>query len=343
MEDGRPELSVVVAVRNDNYGGDFAERLQTSIDWNTRWLEHYRIATEFVLVNWNPLTERPDLTETVRWPLNREYVTYRMVEVPAGIHNKYVDPRVRNTVPMFEFIAKNAGIRRAKGKNILCTNADILIHPRIFEFLAHSQLAPDTYYRADRLDFRKTETHRISDFWQHGFAISLKGFMYSLRGPAKPFQVHLLRILNSFRLRWELLKFQHSRLADRLKLNVVRDNGAYLAHCLNSGDFMLMPNGLWDRMKGYPEYTRISTHTDAIFTVLANQRYSEVVLHAPVFHQEHERRYAWDDIKKDSMFEETYRLFEDISNEVKEGKDTHRFLNTDDWGLAHEDLPLIEW
>jgi hypothetical protein len=32
---------------------------------------------------------------------------------------------------MFEFIAKNTGIRREKGEYVLSTNADILIHPKM--------------------------------------------------------------------------------------------------------------------------------------------------------------------------------------------------------------------
>lgn len=329
-----PRLSIVIAVRNDNYGGDFTDRLQACIDWNTKWLEHYGIATEFVLVNWNPVAENKALHELIDWPPHRKSVSFRIIEVPKELHDRYVDPQVRKTVPMFEFIAKNVGIQRAQGTSILCINADILLHPSIVAMLATEKVSSDSYYRANRLDFEKVAHVSSSELWRAGFAISLKGFMYHFKPfLSKPVQYAWFQWVNRLRIRWELFKREHDRLANMLRLNVVYNNGAYYAHCLNAGDFMLMTRDNWVRLKGYPEYTAISTHTDALFTVLAHRMLHEVVVPYPVFHQAHERRYSWEAIQQGEGFQETYRLFEETAAALKDGAAEDGFLNDDAWGL----------
>jgi hypothetical protein len=49
-------------------------------------------------------------------------------------------------------IAKNAGIRRARGQFVLATNLDIVFSPELMQFLASRQLDPRAMYRMDRYD-----------------------------------------------------------------------------------------------------------------------------------------------------------------------------------------------
>lgn len=316
------------------------ERLQAALNWNIRWLEHYKVSSEIILVNWNPISERPSVVSELSLFAKRERVRIRVIDVPESLHARFIDPDVRQTVPLYEFIAKNTGIRRAKGNYILCTNADVLIHPKIIRSIAQLEMKDGCYYRADRLDFHRFDGEPdLNSLWNAGFAISLKGFMYHFPFSfLKPLQYRVLRALNTLRVRWELFKHNHEKWANCVRLNVVYDNGAYHAHCLNSGDFMLMHRADWFRLKGYPEYTEIATHTDAIFTVLAHGNLEEKVLPFPVFHREHERRYTWEAIKKDDTFVSAYRLFEKISKTVVNQENHEKYLNADDWGLASEKL-----
>jgi glycosyltransferase involved in cell wall biosynthesis len=264
-----------------------------------------------------------------------------MITVPNSVHENYVNPEIRNTVPLFEFIAKNAGIRRATGQFILSMNADVLIHPSILKTISERSLVQNKYYRANRLDFKPTQEVSVSGLFDAGFAVSLKGFMYYFKaGMSKRIQYWILKIFNPLRLKWELFKAENFRLANKLKLNVVYNNGAYLAHCLNSGDFMLMSSIHWAEMNAYPEYTSISTHTDAIFSVLAYERLTEHVFREPVFHQEHQRRYSWEAIQNDDSFVKAYNYFEKVANSVKKKESTKSYLNNAGWGLV--DYQLLE-
>ena len=215
-----PYLSIVVAVRNDNYGGDFIQRLQNSISWNTKWLEHFALDSEIILVNWNPIQENSALIDQMHWPQNLKHVTLRLITVPNTIHSSYVNPDLRDTVPLFEFIAKNAGIRRAKGTLVLSTNADILIHPEICRKVAQQDLQTSCFYRANRLDFAKTDSTTVNDMLDAGFAISLKGFMYQFHQAInKKVQYNLLKPANAIRLKWELFKFKFPELSETEKVS----------------------------------------------------------------------------------------------------------------------------
>jgi hypothetical protein len=49
-------------------------------------------------------------------------------------------------------IAKNVGIRRARGQFVLATNIDLLFSDELFSFIASRQLQPGAVYRLDRYD-----------------------------------------------------------------------------------------------------------------------------------------------------------------------------------------------
>ena len=334
-------MSIVIVGRNDNYGGDFTNRFQNCIDWNTKWLEHHEVSTEVVFVNWNPVPDQPQIMSQIRWPSDRKHVQYRIITVPHEVHQQFVDPDVRDTVPLFEFIAKNVGIRRTLGKHVLCINADVLIHPDIIDFIAQKKLAEGIYCRADRWDYSDVQSLTVKRLYQAGIMLFMKGFSYNLEGiPTKRLYHSVLRGINQARLKWNLWKEKNYHISNKYGFNVVYDNGGYLAHCHASGDFMMMHRNNWLNLKGYPEYTSISTHTDSLFTIIAYSKLKEFVFKYPVFHQAHERRYNWADIKENSKFKKAYELFENVANCVRNGKDIDAYLNSDNWGL--KDVRLDE-
>jgi hypothetical protein len=67
MSSERPLLSIVLAGRNDNYGGNFAERLQACVNVLNRELSVLDIRTEVIFVNYNPLPE-PAVRDFIHWP-----------------------------------------------------------------------------------------------------------------------------------------------------------------------------------------------------------------------------------------------------------------------------------
>src|SRR5262249_23695314 len=58
-------------------------------------------------------------------------------------------------IPLHQMIAKNVGIRRARGKFVLVTNIDIIFSSQLVEFIAGRQLSRAVMYRMDRFDIAR--------------------------------------------------------------------------------------------------------------------------------------------------------------------------------------------
>jgi hypothetical protein len=140
-------LTIIVAGRNDDYGGDFRKRIFRTALHNSALLETAGIDFEYMLAEWNPLPDRP--------PLSEEFVARvpnaRAVIIPAEVHRKYsLNPHM----PFHEMPAKNAALRRARGDVVIVTNADILFNEQLVERIAAGGFAVDTLYRAHRIDVK---------------------------------------------------------------------------------------------------------------------------------------------------------------------------------------------
>jgi hypothetical protein len=73
----------------------------------------------------------------------------RIIEVPPALHARF---RHSEKLGLYQMIAKNAGIRRARGEYVLATNIDILFSEELMCFLAERRLERGKLYRIDRYD-----------------------------------------------------------------------------------------------------------------------------------------------------------------------------------------------
>ena len=144
-----PYISVVVAARNDDEGGNLLPRMQAFLD---NWLaqaKRYGLRSEVIIVEWNPPPDRPRLIDALEWRRDRGPCEVRFIEVSSEVHQRFKNAAA---IPLHHLIAKNAGIRRARGEYVLATNPDVIFSPELVEFLAARRLEPRTLYRIDRLD-----------------------------------------------------------------------------------------------------------------------------------------------------------------------------------------------
>lgn len=342
-----PYISVIVSGRNDNYGGDFTQRIQNQISWLGALSEEYQLPIEYVLVNYNPIDDQPTLRESLDWPTH-ECFRVLQVTVPADVHMQYEDPEIRKTIPLYEFIAKNAGIRRSIAPYILTTNADILFHPSLIENLSKQRLQKDVLYRTDRLDHRhKVEFKGKVDAYLKELDGSV--FKYFFKGGTYEF--------NTFVPTFKKLKIWHNWLTLPLKrilkfaadlitglgLKVVFIGPESLVHCNASGDFLLAHRDHYHRLRGFPEDTYISTHTDSLMVFkflhegLKIQEFAE-----PVYHADHERRFKFDTPLGDP---DMAKMFARLQREISEMKknDSPTLHNDENWGLNDQNLPLDKW
>jgi hypothetical protein len=146
MENGC-QLSVVVTSRNDGHGGKMLERTRLFGDSLINQANRFGISGELIIVEWNP-PDGPRLSEVLHFQNRSEHFDIRFIEVPESIH---VGLRNADVIPLFQMIAKNVGIRRARGKFVLATNPDLLFTDELMSKLA-SDLDPRVMYRLDRTD-----------------------------------------------------------------------------------------------------------------------------------------------------------------------------------------------
>jgi len=122
------------------------------ISFVSGWIAQARrhnLPSELIIVEWNPPAGRARLAEALRWPDEFGPCQVRFIVVPPELHGRY---RHADALPLYQMIAKNAGIRRAQGRFILATNIDILFSNELMAFLAGQCLQPGRMYRIDRHD-----------------------------------------------------------------------------------------------------------------------------------------------------------------------------------------------
>jgi hypothetical protein len=148
---GSPYLSLVVTGRHDNYGGDFNERFFTALRFNHERLTERDVPFEVILVEWNPVPDRPTLCELAGREVPELADRLRRVVVAPEYHAAMTqNPRI----PYLEYAAKNVGIRRASAPFVLATNTDILLGRRVVDAIAGRRLRPGVVYRAPRYDIK---------------------------------------------------------------------------------------------------------------------------------------------------------------------------------------------
>jgi len=149
VREAAPYLSVVVTSRNDDHGGNPLGRFQAFINCLVAQCRRAELPAELIVVEWNPPAERPRLSEVLHWPSEPSPCAVRFIEVPSDLHQtlKHAD-----ALPLFQMIAKNVGIRRARGRFVLSTNIDILLSNELVDYIAAGRLQPRAIYRVDRHD-----------------------------------------------------------------------------------------------------------------------------------------------------------------------------------------------
>jgi hypothetical protein len=149
MTDRPPYLSIVVTSRNDDHGGGLLRRMQIFVNGVIEQCRRHGLDAELIIVEWNPPPERPRLVEALRWPAEFGSCRVRIIEVPPERHRWF---QYSEVLPLFQMIAKNVGIRRARGRFVLATNVDIVFSDELMAFLAARRLEKDRLYRIDRHD-----------------------------------------------------------------------------------------------------------------------------------------------------------------------------------------------
>lgn len=253
-----PELSVVLVGRNDGYGGDFTGRLQTCLKALAVGEELTGVTVEVVLVEWNPPDDRPGLMTLV--PDEHPY-SVRVVTVGPQFHAGLDNP---SRLPLFEYLGKNVGIRRASAETILVLNPDVIVFPAVLSLARSAVIAEGGFIRIDRYDFDPPVARDLPGC--DVFGAALGGVFQNNRRPgpdpvACPGDARVNAA--SPLIEWpttEPLPFEQEVEPG---IWMARGfHGFQQLHIGMPGDFLMASRSLWNRVRGYWERSDTFTHLD---------------------------------------------------------------------------------
>lgn len=324
MKSFNPYISVVAAGRNDNYGGDFLHRMQVFIDNLCELIAKYRLACEIIIIEWNPPQDRQKLKDALIRPKLLKFTKIRFIEVPEEFHKNFPNS---DKIPVFESIAKNIGIRRARGDYILVTNPDIVFSASLIKFLAKKKLSKNNFYRADRWDVNKLIPPDLNVKERLRFCVKNSFRVHNIAGTFdRKFSMSFKDIA---RVKWREIK----RLIQKFRgqQDKLYNNAA--------GDFIVMHRDWRHKLQGYPELHTYS-HADTIALLIA--RYSglqQIILpwKMCVFHQEHERALDYNDINRCTRPVTDYDFYYQEIEKMARSRKPLTFNNAA-WGLGDKKL-----
>lgn len=113
-----------------------------------------------MFVEWAPPRDSPrifDLVFSEIPDLDRQVCAWYEVD------GQYQDElSLHSRLTFLEFVAKNVGVRRARGRFVLSTNCDVFLGRHVIEIMASGELKPAIVYRAPRYDITLgTDTSRL--------------------------------------------------------------------------------------------------------------------------------------------------------------------------------------
>jgi len=194
-------------------------------------LTKYDLSSELIIVEWNPPSDRPRLSEAISWSHRYGPCKIRIIEVPPQIHNSF---QHSDKIQLFEYHGKNVGIRRARGKFILSANPDLLFSDDLIKYFASKSLKPEFFYRIDR-------------------CVVKRGIPYTAT------------------LDEQLDYCEHNVTKILTKDEVYVPTGVPKLHLNACGDFTLMAREKWHALQGNPELEIYPLHVDSIMLHIAYQ------------------------------------------------------------------------
>ena len=141
-------VSLVMCGRHDDKRGDYSGRLQNSLDFWFYQARQFGVNMEVIVVEWNPFPGASRLVSLLRVPPGiSDDRAVRVITVNPEFHARV---EAQTGESFFEFMAKNVGARRARGKFVLFTNGDVLLSNSLAEMLGKEMLDEGSFYRIPR-------------------------------------------------------------------------------------------------------------------------------------------------------------------------------------------------
>ncbi len=313
--------------RNDGYGENLLHRMQTCIDSIVTLADRHEVPTEILLVEWNPPAETARFEDVLDWPEQSIYADIDILTVPPEIHSTISGSE---DLPLFEYIGKNVGIRRADGEFVLSTNPDLIFTDTFMSHLSKEPLSHELFYRINKYNIGSLVSREMGIDEQLEFCRNHITAKYTPAGYRE--QAYSRRVKNIAYSYYTCLQ-NPWRIVDQIRR--IGDRGPrslYDLHHLAAGDFILMGKKEWDVINGHPEFD-FNFNVDSYTIVAAaasglTERVFEDDIR--VYHQSHDDQH---DVRPKGDWDELV----EYSRRLLTSREQPTY-NSADWGLATENI-----
>lgn len=313
--------TLVVGVRNDVVRDFGFQRMLRVLDAQVGRLQ---LSVELIVVEWNPNNILAPLAEGM--PRLPSLPSVRVIRAPRLLHARWA-PAWMAAPTLLEFVARNVGARRARGRWVTGHAMDSMYTPELWQWLAAggpetvqrqvtAQPAPPLMVRAPLLTTH-VRVRRSSD--------RLLGEAELTDVRKRPWTLHLLQ-------RHVITGWPPERLAAHSECTTALVNDGDELFTDAAGHFQLMTAASWMQLRGYVEAATYM-HFDTVLMYMAQRagmRFHTTAWPAMVV------REAYNLNEPRWNFRETpYQQYYGPA-----GKPTPNGL---DWGHAELDLDEVEW
>lgn len=277
------KISIVFTARNDNYGGNLLERINALIRVLVDMTNKYKSPIELIIVEYNPPLGEKMLYEILRVKDNK-YLKVRFIIFPPKLHNLFPNS---DRVKLFEYTAKNIGVRRATGDYIISTNQDILFSEQFIKFLTTAQLDKNTFYRTNRTDV---------NLKLHSTSLSAKEILrkcerraYLSKTMSGDKFVKLLSIASMTAMFKNIVylvyMFFYGLFDSRFRKAKIH---SHRYHIFAAGDFLMMSKEAWGKIRGYDETKEGNDYLDGYILFVAGCfGYKQEIIPFNMYHIDH--------------------------------------------------------
>jgi hypothetical protein len=342
MSDRTPYVSFVVTSRNDNHGGDLRKRMMIFYKGLIHQCNKFKIHCELIMVDWNS-PDPNELLDKVLPPVQEtDYLSVRYLIVPPEIHDNH---RFSENLGLYQMIAKNVGIRRAKAEFVCCTNIDLLFSDALFEELAKRRLEAGNFYRANRCDIPATINENDSVEDQLKFCED-----NIIKRLGKMGEYPVIYNENGLFFKYPIFK-PLLKFLNWLKPKMLSDIEAKM-RALDTdacGDFTMMSKTDWEKIDGYLELEMYSLHIDTMALYAAVAQGIEQVIYPQEmcsYHIAHASGWEPGSAVEQLRFYNKrpsldWWVVEAAGREIIQNKSNFD-MNSEDWGLKNVNLQEIE-
>ena len=306
QESETPYFSIVLVGRHDNFSAGFEVRAQNCLDTINAHLDKVPLANiEIVFVDYaTPIAKKP-LLEKVLNVGNNLRGRMRYIIVPEQAHKHILSQMATSTkISFLEYVAKNIGIRRSRGKFVLTTNPDDLLSVNLFELIASHQFNTALVYRAQRWDNRENTSYTIQDL---------------ARGTSEPWEMQRWNVNQRCRPRSPLFSIIDSRSSYDVRVFLC-----------GAGDFLLLSKKFWDAVEGFNEFPA-NPNVDALLSgrlMKLVPGYAQMIMYPLILHQRHP--------KKNIFRPSVVNMSAHVDDYICTGRcpSCGRYADTDNWGAS---------